>query len=394
MLLIYLKSILCGWLELELPTELKDGMSGEIVSLSGAVYHINKKEFYQEIYIEGNTHCWRVTDYSYEPLSLGNNIQIIGKLSLPEEARNPGNFNPKEYYTKKHIIATVEATSINVIDASVYRVRETLRILRMQGVEKVYEIMGKENGAFLVAILFGEKDDMNEEQKILYQKLGISHIFAISGLHISFLSLILYQLVRKRTGSYVIAGIIGVLMLCLYVILTGSGVSAIRAGIMFAIRVGADVTGRVYDIRTSLAIAAVCIVIPMPNYLIDGGFLLSFGAILGIIYVVPVWTRILARLGKRGEGLGATLGIQATLLPVMLYFFYEASPYAFALNLIVIPAMTVLLAFAILGVTLSFLCYPLAFIGLNICGLILEIIQKICGILIHIPYARVVTGVP
>ncbi|MCI9127928.1 MAG: DNA internalization-related competence protein ComEC/Rec2, partial [Eubacterium sp.] len=76
---------------------------------------------------------------------------------------------------------------------------------------------------------------------------------AISGLHLSFVGLGFYRMIRRLTGSYALGGAFGMAFLLLYIIMIGSGVSAVRALIMFCIRVGADMSGRVYDAPTAVA---------------------------------------------------------------------------------------------------------------------------------------------
>lgn len=70
-------------------------------------------------------------------------------------------------------------------------------------------------------------------------------------------------------------GVLGILFLLGYTVMIGGGVSAIRAFVMFGIRVGADLCGRAYDMATSLAVAAALIAMESPMYLRDAGYLLS-----------------------------------------------------------------------------------------------------------------------
>ena len=99
----------------------------------------------------------------------------------------------------------------------------------------------------------------------------------------------------------------------------GSGVSSQRALVMFAVRVGADMSGRDYDLPTSLAFAAAVIVFCQPLYLFDAGFLLSFGALLGIAVVEPVLKIYSVVPGFLRGG----TAIHLVLLPILLYYYYE-----------------------------------------------------------------------
>ncbi|MFR3098938.1 MAG: ComEC/Rec2 family competence protein [Mediterraneibacter gnavus] len=103
---------------------------------------------------------------------------------------------------------------------------------------------------------------------------------AISGLHMSFIGMGFYGLLRRVGCPVKPAGVLGILFLLGYTVMIGGGVSAIRAFVMFGIRVGADLCGRAYDMATSLAVAAALIALESPMYLRDAGYLLSFGAVL------------------------------------------------------------------------------------------------------------------
>ena len=177
---------------------------------------------------------------------------------------------------------------MQITDKSVDVFREKLAVFRAGWKELLVREMGEREGGILAAILLGEKSDMDPEMKELYQVNGIGHILAISGLHLSFAGLGAYRLFRRLTGSYKAGGLAGGMLLFLYVSMIGMTVSVLRAWVMFLFRVGADVTGRKYDMPTALSVAAVIAVGSNPLYLYDGGFLLSFGALLAICTVIPL----------------------------------------------------------------------------------------------------------
>ncbi len=391
------------------PVISEDLEEDENLTIIGQVKGLETKEFSQYIYLETDTNTWLIYDYEFLDLAIGNTLQVTGELKVFDVARNPGNFNTQAYYYTKGIVAGLKAENIIVLDESTYLIRNYLYELRLKGVEYIYNILGEEQGSLLVAMIFGEKNGMDDEQKELYQKIGISHIFAISGLHISLISLGIYQVLRRLTGSFAVAGIASGILLLLYVILIGFGISAVRASIMFMIRVGADISGRVYDMRTSLAIAAMCILICNPLYLYDGSFLLSFGAILGVIYLVPFWEELFRTLRVRKQkpdqekhtirdnlikGVSASIGIQLMILPVLLYFYYEISPYSILLNILVVPIMSLLLAIALIGIAISLFWYGLGTLLICFSGWLLQVIEFLSQTVLSLYMSRIVVGRP
>ena len=243
---------------------------------------------------------------------------------------------------------------------------------------------------------------------------------AISGLHLSFVGIGMYQILRRLTGSYPIGGAFGILFLALYILMVGLTVSAVRALVMFLFRVGADMTGRHYDAPTALTVAAVVVLLWRPLSLYDGGFWLSFGAVFAVLAVVPVvqdaFVRVSYSFQKQNadgaalsayfegirehmwqgilQGLTVSIGINLVIFPILLYYFFEFPLYSFILNLFVIPLMSVLLFLGIAGSLFVLWCGPVSSLLFLVCGKILWIYQMSCKLTLHLPGARLVVGRP
>ncbi len=273
----------------------------EDVLVTGRVYQKADKEKYQIIYLKNNSMRYRqqslkesrliIYDEHKEKVNIGDVLTVHGEIGFFLNARNPGNFDSKLYYQKQDIHANVWTESIQKEEGKACTLFEKLENnlyqFRQSWKSKLCEEMGDQDGNTLSAMILGEKSQMDEELRELYQKNGIGHILAISGLHLSFIGIGVYKILRRVTGSYPIGGIFGILFLMLYILMIGFTVSAVRALVMFLFRVGADMTGRHYDAPTALSFAAAAVLLWRPLSLYDGGFWLSFGAVFAILAVVP-----------------------------------------------------------------------------------------------------------
>lgn len=349
-----------------------------------------KKRIYQEskilVYIETTNH-----------IAIGNKIKVTGEAEAFQIPRNPGNFNQKFYYQKQGIHASVWAQSAEVQDGHIDQFRENLAVLRAVWKKKLTDCLGDYYGNSMSAILLGDKSELDSELKDLYQKSGIGHILAISGLHMSFLGIGLYKMLRKIGLNFGISGGIGICFLLAYTLMIGSGVSSMRALVMFIVRMGADITGRDYDLPTSLSLAAAVIVAWQPLYLLDAGFLLSFGALLGITAVYPCLEFCFLRGKKEKKMFGsvlASLAINLTLLPLMLYFYFEFPLYSIVLNLLVIPLMSLVLGTGVIGSIAVLVSGWAGGMLLLICKWILFFYEKACTVSLMLPMSRIVVGQP
>ncbi len=380
---------------------------GESVSLAGTVARREEKAEYQVYYLTDNQ--VRLKDQIIEEskvlvyikreesqniqhrqIAVGNTIYLTGEVSFFDGASNPGNFDMKFYYQKQGIHASIWADGVQIQDAKVWHVREWLAVFRYQWKEVLVSCLGSYYGNIMSGILLGDKSELDGDVKALYQKSGIGHILAISGLHMSFLGIGFYRLLRKAGVPFWPAGSIGILFLLLYTLMVGCGVSSLRALIMFIVRMGAEITGRTYDMPTSLSLAAAMIVLWQPLYLLDVGFLLSFGAILGILLVSPV----LEYYHVVPKALCGGVGIHLMLLPVMLYYYFELPVYSVLLNLLVVPLISVVLGVGILGSGTAVFWSGGGMMVLQACKGILWGYEKMCIFTMHLPFGRIVPGQP
>lgn len=374
---------------------------GENIQVAGEIYQKEEKEDYQILYLKNNSVNYQeqsfkeskliIYDEKKEKTCIGNYIVANGETSIYQKERNPGNFNQKLYYQKQGISAMMWAESIQVSEGMSKKkwncIKEQLYQFRDAWKQQLYDAMGEENGAILTAMLLGEKGDMDADTKELYQRNGIGHILAISGLHLSVIGVGLYRMIRRVTGSYAVGGIAGVLFLSSYILMIGVGVSVVRAFVMFLFRVGADMVGRKYDSLTALSVAASVVLLWRPLYLYDGGFWLSFGAVLAVMIVLPMFRKLPV------QAFWASISINCVLFPAQCYFFYEFPIYSLLLNLWVIPLMSAVLFLGIIGSITVGIGMPGQLL-LRLCNLIFFIYEKSCEVAMRMPGACVVIGQP
>lgn len=323
---------------------------------------------------------------------IGETVRVSGKVSLFREASNPGEFDLKEYYQILKISYKLNQTEILACSGSCFPLKEKLFQVKCRCCEVLERIYPAKEASILKAMLLGEKNGLEEEIKELYQLNGLIHILAISGLHVSLLGAAVSGLLKKcGIPVWLRAPIAAGIMWC-YGVMTGMGVSTWRAVFMFSMYLAAGLLGRTYDMLTALSLAACLMLAEQPLLVKHSGFLLSFGAVLGIGLVLPWWSEVLERTAggiaaerpkkqceeqKKGErtadrlrkwqekliktvkeGFYLGTAIAVTTLPVLFYFYYKYSLYSLLLNLYVIPLMGVVFAGGIVSMAAGFLVRP------------------------------------
>ena len=305
------------------------------------------------------------------PPKAGSYVRVFGEVSPFLQATNPGEFDAAAYYRRKDCLFALRKTEITAQTKTYGRLEEFLSQLSYESDALFWKLLGEKNGATASAMVLGLKKGMDSEVKALYQGAGISHLLAISGLHLSLIGAGLFGLLKKVRLPAALSAGISALILIAYAQLTGMGISTRRALVMFLLFLAAGLLKRTPDLPTSLAVAALFLLVPKPQRILDAGFQLSFSAVLGIAVMIPVlqdgwedaapslrvanrvtdgvasWNLVRAAIARACrflcKNILAGLGITMTMLPFLLIHFYEWSPWSVLLNLAVIPLMGILL---------------------------------------------------
>ena len=224
--------------------------------------------------------------------------------------------------------------------------------------------LGKNNCGLFLSLLIGDKSLLNDGLELSFRRLGLSHMLAVSGLHVSVLCAALAFFCRKilriSRKRYLYVGIGFILFYCLF---TGASAGVIRATIMSAAALIAFTAARGNDSITSLFAAAAGILLVSPTSAFDVGFWLSVTATLGVlmaVYFLGKWkmpeNRFLASLITL-----STLTVSATIttLPLSIFYFGEYSMLCLPANLAFGFLLQVCLMCAFL---LAFICF-IPFVG-------------------------------
>ncbi|WP_460642736.1 ComEC/Rec2 family competence protein [Lacrimispora brassicae] len=272
-------------------------------------------------------------------LCLGQTVRIRGEAQPFSQARNPGEFDSKAYYQAQGLDCRLSGEELEMVDANPAPVAQGLRLIREWGKEILYRYGEEEDAGILTAAVLGDKRGISKEIKTLYQKNGIAHLLAISGLHMSFAGIFLYRILRKAGLGYGGSGLAGTVLIFLYGILTGGGPSVMRAVIMMSTGFFASYLGRTYDLLSSASLALLLLAVQSPLLITQGGVQLSFGAVFAIGGVTPVIINWLGKEKPLAGAVSAAFAIQVVTMPILLYHFYQIPLYSIFLNLLVIPLM-------------------------------------------------------
>ncbi len=327
-------------------------------------------------------------------LNLGSQVSGIGVTKKYSHARNPGGYDEETYKYGLGIVTALHDVEFARVDVPVFSWRNRLEKLQ-ENLEQVYcTLFSQEHASLAIAMVLGEKTNLDADIKALYQRNGIAHLIAISGLHLAMIGGSLYKVLRRLTGSYPFAAVTGAVFIYSYGLMTGLSGATFRAVVMLITSIGADVSGRRYDGLTAISLALFIMLICNPYQITQVGFLLSFGAVLGIALIQPMWKQWIKKIPKCFEGVFVSISVQLVLTPIMLWFFYEVPIYGILLNVVVVPLMSILLAMLILCGLIGLYTIELATIPTYIADGIFVLYERLCQLTECLPCHTLCTGRP
>ena len=389
-----------------------DLFSWEQVEMRGAIVHSGKSSSGRHVASLVTEHLlldgisWkerlklRLYENQHNPVALqaGEEVTLIVRLYSFPERRNPHEFNYGAWLIKNGYAAHGEIAELLTRTYSTTIPAERIR----KAIRDQAEILFPEKEAILAKALFlGYKAELTADTRDHFARAGLSHIMAVSGLHVGFIVapfwLIIPWLWRRESGKWV-----GLLLLTMllagYAALTGFSPSVNRASLMAWLLTYGKLFHKVRDSINLMGTAALIILIIDASQLFEVGFQLSFSAVTVILLVMPTVQRMIPeklRYGKLGTMFSILLlsgVVQLGLFPILVHYFNEFSLSGPIANLLVIPLLSFTVPAGLLAVlsapllpeTVQWILYPIQ-LSLQWIGWVAETIgsSEVSSVTVH-----------
>lgn len=309
------------------------------------------------------------TTAAYPSLVVGQTVAVEGLLRPPPARRNPADVDYGAFLRRQGIhavLAVTDPADVRVLAAAARppaRVVTAARAYVSGALDR--HVQAEEPRAVLRALLLADRGGLDPETRERFARTGLAHLLAVSGLHVFFVGMVLYGLLRPllhRLGwpprrVETVRAVLALALLGTYVAVVGAPTSAVRALVMAAVFIGGRALGRPSDGLNALGAAALVLLLARPGALGDVGFQLSFAAVAGLILLVPVLERPVPDGGRRRGGARYAVALLSTSVaatlataPVLLAHFGHVPLAGVGLNLVAIPATALTLGGGLLAV--------------------------------------------
>ncbi len=312
-----------------------------------------------------------------KPLNYADRLLVKGSIK-----------KSRDYLKQQNVSAIINTKETNIIFLSHnYKSNPILRFIyfiRKKSKTQVLEKMPLESGAFLRAILLGDRSELPKDIQTSFKHSGTMHVLAISVLHVGFIAFIIFYLLKviriKREGCYIFT----VIFLMVFTLFTLARPSVVRSVIMACVLLIGMLLGKRTDVYNSLGAAALFILIKNPKDLFNIGFQLSFLAVLSIVYIAPKFIRLIKEdvnfYIKRWVYMPLAVSLSACIgtFPLILYYFNIITPIAIISNLFIIPLLFILLIGGGMFLLLSWVPFLGAFLAF-VTNLLAQVIFYLAG---------------
>lgn len=352
-----------------------------------------------------------------EPLDLnmGDRVCFTGKIYPLRNFQNPGGFDYREYMAFNGIYGSVFVQSGEIKQTVSYRNGFLQRVYRIRkAISRTLDDIGQaDEKAVLKALLIGERSGVSDRITENFSKAGVSHLLAISGLHVGIVATTSFFVFRWTLGWFPFflwrawtrkgAAILSMIPVIGYGLVSGMSPSTQRAVVMVVIFLMTFLIHKEQEPFNTLATAAILILILHPPSLFAISFQLSFASVFAILYIFPkLWqpddgaSNIRKRIKNYAcSSLWVTLSATLGVMPLVMVYFNQISLISPVANFILIP----LVGFGVVPLGLTFagisLIFPAASLwGLELSAAILKMSLSLAGLFADLPFSAVKTITP
>lgn len=308
-----------------------------------------------------------------------------------------------EYWKSKGIfLGAYTYSGIEIIVTENKPLNSYILNIRQGVINAINTSLPDEISAVLTGMLLGDTTNIEDSTLNSIRLSGAAHILAVSGLHVSVWSLLLYTILKKSQINPKAVNTLSILFLFFFMAFTGFSPSVIRAGIMLIVIYLGNILSEEADAINSLGFSVLILCIINPFSVMNPSLLLSFSATLGILilyhpisefFLTPIKNIKLKFLRNSliavSTIIACSISVSVFTLPVSAYLFKYTSLIAPITNaLILIPAQLAMLLGGLavfVSIITSFLSNPLFYLS----GLLIRIIISVSAFFANLPFSRV-----
>lgn len=301
-------------------------------------------------------------------ISKGDIIKVFGEYEETNVYKNKGTFNYKNYLKKDNIYGNLKTNQINIIEKN----KNIFNKINKHIIEKFNKNYSEKTSSYLKTIILGDKSDLSDIIKEHFSENGLSHILAISGMHIAIIILISNKLLDIIIKRQKLKNILLLVTIIMYGLIIKSSSSSLRAIIIASMHIIAKLIYKKDNFIVNISLASLILLIINPYNLTDAGFQLSFLASIGIVIILEKIPNIKTKnklLKYIYSSLLVSLSANILIFPILIISFKKISVSMFLIQIIITPILYIIEILGLITIFIPnqfvFLIKPILEISIN-----------------------------
>jgi competence protein ComEC len=302
-------------------------------------------------------------DRAKNSLLIGNTIFVNTVLQYNDPPKNPNQFDYGKYLANKQIYAQIYISKLDIAinkkikkDIWFYTSRLHTRIIHNLDKAK----FNKTEMNVALALILGQKQEISSDIKQDYQYAGVTHVLSVSGLHVGYIMLFIYFILKPiqntKKGSLIKLTII-IISLAFFAIVSGLSPPVLRSVVMFSFLAIGNHLHRSSNTYHTLLVSILLVLLFEPYFLFDAGFQLSYIALFSILWLQPLLKNIWLPKNKiikyLWEALTVSFAAQIGTFPICLYYFHQFPALFFVTNILILPVLSFIMIVGIVVMLIS-----------------------------------------
>jgi competence protein ComEC len=306
----------------------------------------------------------------------GTKLRVRGRMHAPLPALQAGAFDGERMALARGFVGRMSVSDPTQIEA--WTDDHKASIARVVGLAqralraRIAQHLPPQAGAVLLALMVGDTAQLDDEHRLAYRRVGAGHLLAVSGMQVTLLAMLVLRVLqalwmitpwgRRSMAPWMPTLCAAVAVLC-FVWLCGAPPSAVRAALMAWVVLVAQQAGRKVALMDVLSVAGTLTLLVSPTTIFDAGFLLSYGALLGLLSSAPTFSNHGTLWAKLRPVVITSIGAALLTLPISAWLFGEVAWVGMFSNIVLVPVASALQLPALVGGFVGLLFPPLLWVA-------------------------------